>query len=141
MAERDDARQVEGIGFSQRAQMVSRRRNIYEGSRPAAARIAQPAILDVPGGEAQRGERSAGVAEVRQPIARAIIAAVNANDHRMWSCTHWQAQVAKVIGVAAIGQPLAISWRWNLQDIFACAHACLFAVCNTAIRRLYWISV
>ena len=56
--------QIEVMDRRKLAQEVGCAGHVEEGARPAAARVANAAILDVPGGNATLSKGSAGVAKV-----------------------------------------------------------------------------
>ena len=99
--------QIERPALGEDAQMVSRRAPIKECAGPAAARIADLQILDIPGGDAVCRERARQWRCVTQGrIALRPAAAVNNHRDGEGSAALRQAQLAKLqlIGVVRFNQ-------------------------------------
>src|SRR5262249_61982245 len=79
---RDGVAQLEAVLRCEHAEMIHRRSHVEEGVRPAASRIAQPAVLDVPRRQALPGERLAHRDHETEIVLRLPEATVHADHDR-----------------------------------------------------------
>ena len=94
------------------------RANVFEGAWPTSAGIADAAILDVPGGNAFRGQRGAEVSAVGQIVLGAPVASVDGHHHRERAFGFGKAKICELIGIGAVGET-GIGWRWRqVENVF-----------------------
>lgn len=98
---------IQGKGRFQAANVANASNDIVKRARPAAALLAHPAILDVPHGKAGHGQRSAEGIGVVEAVPRPPVAAVNKDDHRTSLLTCRQPEIAELIRVRPVPDPLA----------------------------------
>src|SRR5687767_13223495 len=79
MAHHDGTRRLYGEVPGKERQMVHSSSDVLKGTRPAAARNTDPAVLDVPGRDPFAGESLAEMPGVFEAVARAPEAAVDIN--------------------------------------------------------------
>jgi hypothetical protein len=113
----DDAAEIERVLLAKAAKMVDAGAYVQERSRPTAARIADPAILDSPSREAVPGQRVAEATNVIDSVLRAPAAAMNDDDDGVRSSGFGKPKISELQRIAAIGDPCIGSWIGQLQDI------------------------
>ena len=119
VSERERMIQREVVLRREDAQKIGGGSHILKCSRPATAWLARAAILDIPGGEARRCQRGAGMAKVVQIVANAPVAAVNANHDGMRPLASGHAQIAELPRLRAIGNALARIRQFALKNVLA----------------------
>jgi hypothetical protein len=105
MADRDDAREIQGVWEGERCQIIGGPRDILKGARPASSSVAQPSILDIPGGNPVLYKILGQPLHERQVIGSAPEASVYEKNDRVWTRTVRQVQFAKLQWFRSIGEP------------------------------------
>ena len=82
VAQRDDAREIEGVGFSQNADEIEARSCVLKGRRPTAAARSGAAVLYRPAGDALITEGAAQAAGIGEVALGLPPTAVKEDDHR-----------------------------------------------------------
>ena len=116
VAHHDDAAEIERVLLAKPAKMVDAGAYVQERSRPTAARIADPAILDSPSREAVPRQRVAEATNVVDGVLRAPAAAMNDDDDGVRSSGFGKPQISELQRIAAIGDPCIGSRIGQLQD-------------------------
>jgi hypothetical protein len=96
MADRDDAREIEGVWVCERCQGIGGACNILKGAGPATSSVAQSSVLDIPGGNPVLYEILCQPLHERQIIGSAPEASVNEDNDRVWTRAVRQVQFAKL---------------------------------------------
>lgn len=92
--------------------------DVFEATRPAAARIADPALLQIPRRNSPGGKRSAEMTGMRQVILCAPKASMNVHGDRKWPIAFGQAEIAELVGVGPISKPHVSSRRREAKNLF-----------------------
>jgi hypothetical protein len=99
----DDAAKVERMFARKRAEVVDRTPDIEIGARPAAARLSDSAVLNVPGCDPRVLQRVAHRRQIAHGrICRFETAAVDEHHDRMRALTRRHAQLSVLTGVVAV---------------------------------------
>ena len=115
MSERNHMRKIEIVLRRDNAQVVNGFSRIKKRLGPAAA-VANPPVFDVPRGDALCAKCFTQMPVVFQPVLRAPVSAMDADDDRVRSCSRWHAQVAELLAVCAIGDARIGCIGWARQD-------------------------
>src|SRR5690242_5630585 len=105
MAHHQDSCRIETVALGNLRHKSKAMGDVFEATRPAAARIANPAVLQVPGRNSLGGKRSAEMAGMRQVILCAPKASMDVHGDRKWPTAFGQAEIAELVGVAPVGKP------------------------------------
>src|SRR5437870_1800575 len=97
VSEGNDSFKIKPIVRDEFAQIVDRKSNVQKGAGPTAAGIAKPAVLDIPGCDTGGTQRFTQRPVVIQAVHRAIVTAMDADDHGVGRRCSRQAQVAELI--------------------------------------------
>src|SRR5687767_10357308 len=116
------------------AQKIYSPRDVLKGSRPAASRVAEPTVLDVPRGDAASGKRRAQMRSVAEIVARAPEATVDDDGDRVRPSTVGEPQVAEVQSVRAIGETESGGRGGKVEDCEATERAAQHFSHETARR-------
>jgi hypothetical protein len=93
--DRDDASEIESMVWRERPQVLGGGGDIDECAGPAAARLTDPPVLDIPTGDAARGEVIAESIHQVESVAGAPVATVDKDDDRVWPHPARHAQIAE----------------------------------------------
>ena len=78
---RQNTAQVKRVPGGELTQIIGSSGGVQKRAGPPASGVTQPAILDIPGGQARRGKGGADMAEIAQIVSGAIVAAVHSNHY------------------------------------------------------------
>src|ERR1700675_1325583 len=101
----DNSIQVQTIARRQLLEMFGAVKHVIHGARPAAARIADSPILQVPGRRSSACERGTGMSGVTKTVGISPKSAVNEDDHRMWSRTFGHSKIAELHRILPVRNP------------------------------------
>src|SRR5271165_6401339 len=92
--------------------------NVFEGAGPASGRVADAAVLDVPGGNSFGSQRGAEVSGVGQIVFGAPVASMDRHHYRERAFGFGKANVSELIGIGPIRET-GIGWGWwESENIF-----------------------
>ena len=111
---------VQRITARQCLDMFRTVQHVIQSARPAAARIADPAILDVPSCRAGAGQGRAKMSSVVQIVSVSPVPAVNEDDHGMRARPVRYSNIAELQRVFAIRNARVSLGRRKRQNILGC---------------------
>ncbi len=127
VSEDDDPIEIERMLGRERSQGVDRASDIEIGPRPTAARLRQPAILDIPGGDALSLQDVAYRTELAQRRVLCLPAStVHEHHDGMWARARRHTELSELIGLIAVRHP-AICCRDRQRLKFTDGHHRLIA--------------
>jgi hypothetical protein len=115
MPQRNDAVEVKVVEGGEVAQEVGGGSHVEQSARPAAPRLADSAVLDVPGGKPGLGECRGGMAKVGEIVARTPVAAMEEKDGRMGSGSGGESKLAELRRLRTVGNTTA-GRREEIED-------------------------
>ena len=94
---------VQTVTFDELRQEPVGASNIFKSAGPAAAGVADAAILHIPGGESFRGQCRAQMSSVSEIVFGSPEAAVNVHDALGRAFAFGQTNLAELVGIGSVG--------------------------------------